>query len=344
MDPEEVRAVMKSYGVDLWTLIESVIAVAARDHGAELRARRDAIVELLYSSEPAARCRNCGHDNGEDGAGSRGNEGKEVASPERKRSVSSSPPRSEPEYDDEEEAHEEELRDQEHQVNHNRPIDSEQHRILAIKERIEDPDQPEETLVRLLQRLLDMDITFKALKETDVGRHVNGLRKHPSGEVRRMVKLLVRKWKELVDEWVKSNSDGALPAIITDGDSPQQVSGKMSQNGHQVLDFGFSPPKPHNGGLGAEMESRGKVIPRKEAPPKPNQITASSVTPPAVVKDSLIDPERLASARKRLHENYQEAQNAKKQRTIQVMDIHEIPKAKNSFIARNKGGPQGKHR
>ncbi|KAH7685467.1 Transcription factor IIS N-terminal protein [Dioscorea alata] len=328
MDPEEVKAVMRSHGVDLWALIESVITVAVRDHGSELRSRRDSIVALLYSSETATRCRNCGQDGGdEQGFDSRGNEGKEVASPDGKRSVSSSPPRSEPEeFDDEED-------------------DDEQRRILAIKDRIDDPDQPEEKLVMLLQNLLDMDITFKALKETDVGRHVNGLRKHPSGEVRRLVKLLVRKWKELVDEWVKSSSDGALPAIITDGDSPPQlVSGKTSQNGHQVLDFGFSP-NPHNGGLGVEMESRGKVIPRKEAPPPKNsQISASSVTPPAGIKESLIDPERLASARKRLHENYQEAQNAKKQRTIQVMDIHEIPKPKNSFISRNKGGPQGKHR
>ncbi|KAK1299545.1 putative mediator of RNA polymerase II transcription subunit 26c [Acorus calamus] len=54
-------------------------------------------------------------------------------------------------------------------------------------------------------------------------------------------------------------------------------------------------------------------------------------------KDSMMDPERLASARRRLHENYQEAENAKKQRTIQVMGIHELPKKKNTFFARNKG-------
>ncbi|KAG5575223.1 hypothetical protein H5410_055357 [Solanum commersonii] len=60
-------------------------------------------------------------------------------------------------------------------------------------------------------------------------------------------------------------------------------------------------------------------------------------------RESAIDIERLNSARRRLQENYQEAQNAKKQRTIQVMDIHEIPKPKNGFIAKNKGGFQGRH-
>jgi hypothetical protein len=30
------------------------------------------------------------------------------------------------------------------------------------------------------------------LQDTDIGRHVNGLRKHPSSEVRQLVKLVVR--------------------------------------------------------------------------------------------------------------------------------------------------------
>ncbi|POO02925.1 IIS transcription factor [Trema orientale] len=47
-------------------------------------------------------------------------------------------------------------------------------------------------------------------RETDIGRHVNQLRKHSSSEVRRLVKqemegLFLRKWKDVVDEWVKLN-------------------------------------------------------------------------------------------------------------------------------------------
>lgn len=92
-------------------------------------------------------------------------------------------------------------------------------------------------------------------------------------------------------------------------------------------------------------------------------------------RESVMDDEKLNSARKRLQENYQEAQNgmlsilesviitfylsvstdqllfvgvfllyeAKKQRTIQVMDIHDIPKPKNAFFAKNKGNFQGRH-
>jgi hypothetical protein len=58
-------------------------------------------------------------------------------------------------------------------------------------------------------------------------------------------------------------------------------------------------------------------------------------------KDSLLDLDRLDSARKRLQENYQEAQNAKKQRTIQVMDINDIPKPKNRNALIRKSGSGG---
>uniref|UniRef100_A0A1D1XNW9 Uncharacterized protein n=1 Tax=Anthurium amnicola TaxID=1678845 RepID=A0A1D1XNW9_9ARAE len=163
-----------------------------------------------------------------------------------------------------------------------------------------------------------------------------------------------RKWKDLVDEWVKSNShETATPSIITDGDSPQQIQARAGQSRNQVPDFGYSPnthtvyqtSSDINGGLGSDKPNREVVEPkakaapppRKEAPTKPNH--PPSPAPPAQKaeqcrehKDSLLDPERLASARRRLHENYQEAQNAKKQRTIQVMDIHDIPRPKNSFF------------
>ncbi|XP_039139223.1 probable mediator of RNA polymerase II transcription subunit 26c [Dioscorea cayenensis subsp. rotundata] len=315
MDPDNVGEVLRTYNVDLWSLIDAAISMAARDLPGELRSRRDSIVKRLYSPEPS-RCRSCAAA-GED-LGHRSSDAKEISS------LGDSDA-------DEGDLHLHRDQDQNHRINPDCPIDSEKRRILAVKELLEDPDQNEEVLVNRLQKLIDMDITFKALKETDIGRHVNGLRKHPSGEVRRLVKLLVRKWKDLVDDWVKSNSDAA--------DSPQQTAGKMNQNEHQLVVFDYSP-NPHNGGLVLESESRGKNIPRRDAPPK--------LSPPATVKavndekDGLIDPERLASARKRLHENYQEAQNAKKQRTIQVMDIHEIPKPKNSFLPRNKGGPHGK--
>ncbi|KAF2293162.1 hypothetical protein GH714_038465 [Hevea brasiliensis] len=144
-------------------------------------------------------------------------------------------------------------------------FDDEQKKILEIKQHLEDPDQSEDSLVDLLQCLADMEIIFKALKETDIGRHVNHLRKHPSDDVRRLVKQLVRKWKEIVDEWVRLNPQGkqASSALMADGDSPQQ---NILQNGHhQVPDFAYSPIT-HNGSSGSdknnsESERKPKSIP-----------------------------------------------------------------------------------
>ncbi|XLR61528.1 hypothetical protein S83_012200, partial [Arachis hypogaea] len=50
--------------------------------------------------------------------------------------------------------------------------------------------------------------------ETDIGRHVNRLRKHSSNGIRRLVKLLVRKWKEIVDEWVRLNQPGGTASLM----------------------------------------------------------------------------------------------------------------------------------
>ncbi|XWS74529.1 hypothetical protein CRYUN_Cryun01aG0005600 [Craigia yunnanensis] len=216
--------------------------------------------------------------------------------------------------------------------------------------KVKEEKESEDSLVDLLQSLADMDITFQALKETDIGRHVNKLRKHSSNDVRRLVKQLVRKWKEIVDEWVRVNQPGELEsaAIMADGDSPQQ---KLPHNGRlQVPDFAYSP-NPHNGRFGSdknnsEPEKKPKPIPppRKDPPPRPTHSTLpQNVQRQREQKESNFDSERLASARKRLQESYKEAENAKKQRTIQVMGIHELPKPKNAFFGKNKGGGSQRH-
>ncbi|KAL8239583.1 hypothetical protein R6Q59_016150 [Mikania micrantha] len=219
-------------------------------------------------------------------------------------------------------------------------FDDEQTKILSIKEQLEDPNMTDDDVVELLQTLADMDLTFTALKETDVGRHVNQFRKHPSNEVRRLVKQLVRKWKDLVDEWVGSNNGAPAPATLTGNGfslcfsvpfysfvaisgSERNYSEPESQRAKAVISKNVAPTRPAH-------QSRPSMVASASAPSnRPNN-------------EQSIDLDKLASARKRLHENYQEAQNAKKQRTIQVMDLHEIPKPRNGFIAKNKGNFHGR--
>ncbi|KAJ9703946.1 hypothetical protein PVL29_005292 [Vitis rotundifolia] len=305
MDRDEFRLILRNSGVDVWEFINTAISVAYSDYGDELRHRRDGIVERMYMSSRCGSCnlryQHSGLDKGCDEEKEDEKDDEKDKSPRTPQSINRSG--SEDRYGG--------------------LLDEEEARILDIKEHLEAPDQPDDSIVDLLQTLADMDITFKALKETDIGRHVNRLRKHPSNDVRRLVKHLVRKWKDLVDEWVKSNPAGEFTssALMAEGDSPPQ---KIPRTGHhQVLDFGYSP-NPQNGSSGSD---------KNNAEPEPKK-----------QRDTAIDPDKFASARKRLHENYQEAQNAKKQRTIQVMDIHDIPKPKNTFFAKPKVGSQGRHR
>ncbi|KAF3952898.1 hypothetical protein CMV_021595 [Castanea mollissima] len=338
MDIDDFRTVLESSGVDVWTFIETAISVASMDYGSELKQRRDGIVERLYTATASfqSRCQNCDEDDGDNGNAvniNRRQQNSNSIGDEAKTATATAAVRDDDGSEDLD------------------PycglFEDQQKRILEIKEHLEDPEQTEESLVELLQTLADMDITFQELKETDIGRHVNRLRKNSSNDVRRLVKLLVRKWKDIVDEWVKLNQPGehTSSALMADGDSPQQ---KVTQNGyHQVPDFAYSP-NPHNGSSGSdknnsESEPKPKVIPRKEAPPpRAAPVSASAhQNRQREQQQKDVDSEKLASARKRLQENYKEAENAKRQRTIQVMDIHEIPKPKNAFFGKNKGGSGG---
>lgn len=125
MDPEDLRSVLRTTGVDLWTLIETAIAVAAAEHGRELKARRDGIVEKLYSLADG-RCQNC------DGKMT-ALRSKESSSPAGKRWQSK-------EKEEEKEIGEHEEEDEEEERDY-RAIDDEQSKVLAIKDFLDDPDQ-----------------------------------------------------------------------------------------------------------------------------------------------------------------------------------------------------------
>ncbi|PIA47759.1 hypothetical protein AQUCO_01400394v1 [Aquilegia coerulea] len=220
MDLDDFRSILRNSGVDIWTLIDTAISIASEDYRNEIRDRRDAIVERLYSSSPVilTRCETCNNQEPvKVVSGGTDIKEKESSSHEGK---GGSPPTPQWINNNNNNNEEEEEEEDEGRIygQRRRSMDDEQIKILDIKEQLEDPHQSEDALVNLLQDLEDMDITFKALKETDIGRHVNLLRKHPSSEVRRMVKQVVRKWKYLVDAWVKGSSPGQ--------NAPSTFSGK----------------------------------------------------------------------------------------------------------------------
>ncbi|GFP95357.1 probable mediator of RNA polymerase ii transcription subunit 26c [Phtheirospermum japonicum] len=362
MDSDEFRAILSRSRVGIWAMIGAAIRVASSDHGEEFYRRRDRIVESLYA--PAAQlCPNCSGGVNDDSLDHRlyhniNNNNISCDDDVEKDDIHDGNKKFNVVDDDDDDKInrnlDEDLSKSPLTPESNHPnvsggegeedvdpyrglLDDEQTTIISIKEQLEDPNQSEDDVVELLQHLADMDITFQALKETDIGRHVNRLRKHPSNEVRRLVKQLVRKWKETVDEWVKVNQPQATSNLIADVDSPQQNIPIYQQNGHhQVPDFEYSP-NPKAGSSSAERNHA-----EHETKPKQRQSTRttlrplqsapkSAAAPPPSVHASLIsiectlsllcvfvrraqwepamDDERLNSARRRLQENYQEANN-----------------------------------
>ncbi|KAL6592030.1 hypothetical protein ACP70R_049616 [Stipagrostis hirtigluma subsp. patula] len=334
-DDERLRRALAAFGGGgdgdgVWALVDAALAAAARDRPAELRARRDGIVERLYAG---AACGNCGG----------------RPPPPRDALAAAG-------LEDEGEEEEEHAAPASPVVEPGAEVAEEpgpESKILAIRDILvlEDPDQPEAELLTLLQTLKDMDVTYKILQETDIGRHVNFLRKHPSAQVRELVKQLIRKWKDIVDHWVRLDQFGLLdPAdsIRNATDSADKSQGKSHQS-PRVSGFQYSPSPQRHNSSSSERANNGfesTMDVERRASPAPayhnsrqmnnNHSTTSSVPPKTKrdPKDNLLDLNRLDSARRRLQENYQEAQNAKKQRTIQVMDLNEIPKPTRSRIIR----------
>ncbi|KAJ0831524.1 putative transcription factor IIS, TFIIS/LEDGF domain superfamily [Helianthus annuus] len=67
-----------------------------------------------------------------------------------------------------------------------------------MREKLDFFGSTDDAFADLFQTLADVDLTFTVLK-------------HPSNEVRGLVKQLVRKWKDLVDEWVGLNNSALEP-------------------------------------------------------------------------------------------------------------------------------------
>ncbi|PIN23159.1 hypothetical protein CDL12_04123 [Handroanthus impetiginosus] len=284
MDLNEFRAFILDSGLDVWTWIDMAISVASHDHENELKSRRDQIVQKLYA--PAfSRCQNCDRNAKESEENETFQQKQDMGSDHNSEGLS------------------------EDDVNDD---DDELREILEIKILLDDQNQSEGALIELLQKLVDMDTTFKALKETDIGRQVTRLRKHSSNEVRRLVKILVRKWKGTVDEWVRLN---------TPTEEATQFNGDDKKSPHEA----------HHENIQDE------VIHHADAQ---NTSVSCYLTPvKGKMKHNQIESEKPVLATKCLHDqNYHEGQRAKKHKTAQVTNFHNIPKTKNAIVMNNGGG------
>ncbi|KAI3464671.1 hypothetical protein Pfo_021334 [Paulownia fortunei] len=308
MDLDEFRSFILDSGIDVWTWIDMAISVASADHENELGNRRDGIIQRLYA--PAfSRCQNCDHQFSEGTKCNAKESEEENEKYQQKQDVGFDYNTEGLQSGEKAAAIEEEEEDDDDDDD-----DDEQGKILEIKILLDDQNQSERSLIDLLQRLVDMDTTFKALKETDIGRHVTRLRKHSSNEVRRLVKILVRKWKDTVDEWVRLNT-------------PMEEA--TQSNGDKK-----SPIEAHHDSIHSGVKAQ--VLHHTDA--QKTSVSCYSTPPKGKLKHNQSESDKLGSTTKRLHDqNYQETQHAKKQKTAQVMEFHNIPKLKNAVVTNNGG-------
>ncbi|KAG8372149.1 hypothetical protein BUALT_Bualt12G0036500 [Buddleja alternifolia] len=377
---EKWRAYFDNANTDIFDIIENAIVVAACDRPYDFKLKRDRIAETLFSSCRLTKCIGCDDElkkNGDmiESGGSKTNEITEMDVNQRYS------------YGDVEELTNE--------------IDQESEilgEVLRIKEILDNSEeQSEAALFESVRRLQLMALSVETLKVTEIGKSVNGLKKHGSKQVRDLVKTLILDWKNMVDAWAdaaQAISDAEVEAesvktsVIEEEEeglpSPPldegaffatPVSMELSQFFDDVDDYG-NPQKSQefnkNRGsdrkrtLGSWVPSKDKkaepkrneetVLKKKPVPCKPNKpgggmchnvLSGPGRPKPTVqprvsnetkvqqksdkVQKSNVDSEalnkmRLETAKRKLHERYQEAENAKKRRTIQVMELCDLPK------------------
>ncbi|KAL9232628.1 hypothetical protein vseg_007716 [Gypsophila vaccaria] len=295
--------------------------------------------------------------------------------------------------------------------------------VLRIKDILyNSKDESDSVLFESLRRLQLMHLTVNILKDTEIGKAVNNIRRHSSKDIRNLSRSLIDGWKVIVDEWVKSTQelaggtpDSINPSTVDEEEglpSPPMDDGVFFST--QVMDFNQffdgmdDDGNPRNSG---EFNSNRQSGPRKPSVVKPNVAQRRDIPPKETTpiskdnsaqrikmqppvqkpnkpsntqsgpgrpsnrnedtklsKDSQLRPklekpvvqrrpapqpekqrqsnedsvqDKLAAAKRKLQERYQQAENAKKQRTIQVMEIQDLPKQ--GYVNKNPQGRFGNH-
>ncbi|KAL0915828.1 hypothetical protein M5K25_013287 [Dendrobium thyrsiflorum] len=158
--------------------------------------------------------------------------------------------------------------------------------VMRIKEiLINNQNEPDSILYDSLRTLQLMDLSVETLKATKIGRPVSALRKHNTKQIQKLAQTLVKDWKELVDQSVKST------AAITNN----SVDSAKNLNEASIIDFGMKR-KPSNS-------------------PQNNSGQSNEIS----------DMSKLEIAKRKLVEGYQRIEHAKKQRMVKFIDLRDLP-------------------
>ncbi|CBI32806.3 unnamed protein product, partial [Vitis vinifera] len=268
--------------------------------------------------------------------------------------------------------------------------------VLRIREILEhSKDESDSVLFDSLRRLQLMVLSVDNLKATEIGKAVNGLRKHGSKQIRQLARTLIDEWKDMVDEWVNATAaiaegtpDSVNPSVVDDDDdeeglpfppmdelsflTTQPTSLELSQFFDGMDDDGnprnngefnrnrengrkpalenqniskrkqqlpdeanvrpnrpsntdSGPGRPPKPGVGQKVNNETKFLQKSDKPAIHRKPVVGQQDKSKSSEEDTIQV-KLEAAKRKLHERYQQAEDAKRQRTIQVMELQDLPK------------------
>uniref|UniRef100_M4CXZ3 TFIIS N-terminal domain-containing protein n=1 Tax=Brassica campestris TaxID=3711 RepID=M4CXZ3_BRACM len=388
---------------DIFGIIDHAIMVAAADCPNRFKSRRDKIAELLFSCR-VNRCTGCDHvelsvPSGGDGEEEEANnigdaavDGGEEAGGSKESKANSSRGDNNHTYDDEAEALSDAIEE----------FSMVSKEVCRIKEILLNKDvESHSVILESLRKLKLMSLNVDILKSTEIGKAVNGLRKHGSDKIRQLAKTLIAEWKEIVDQWVSTTKEiagaegtpeSANPSVVDEDEEEEEAFPSLpydvdiftpEANGFEMLNGDFFDSLDFDGNLcnsgdyntSREKERRPHNVAKRRPegtqtriqdapfrsikpsshadetrrPLKPNteqRMKNEMVSvhksekpmiprrkplarPPQEQKLKGLDADaKFEFAKRKLQESYQHHENAKKQRTIQVLET--IPKQGNA--------------
>ncbi|KAH6820793.1 hypothetical protein C2S53_018911 [Perilla frutescens var. hirtella] len=311
------RDYFRSSNSDIFSVIEHAIMVAASDCPYDFKAKRDGIAELLFT---------CGMSlNGIDGDEEFKTGGSKDSEVNEKNRVGY-----QEDYDHDLEGVSDEIEEESH--------DQILEEIVRIKGVIdESAGKSTEVLLESLRRLQSMPLSVQILKSTLIGKSVYALRNHGSKEIRNLGRRLVVEWRRVVYN--------ALAAEETKSDIVEEEEEEEEEEEAFLGDSKESTMKTEAPNAGCrqpnsdnvvKVQQNGTLIQKK---PLPQQQEADKLNR---VNETVSEQMRLEAAKRKLHQRYQEAENAKKRRMIQVVELRDLPKQ--SLAHRNQQmRPAGSH-
>ncbi|KAL0709212.1 hypothetical protein Bca4012_016190 [Brassica carinata] len=370
---------------DIFEIIDHAIMVAATDCPIKFKSRRDKIAELLFSCR-VTRCTGCEHhselslpgeDDAVDDVGGCSKESK-AGNSSRGDNTHINQIVGSYNYDDEAEALSDAIEE----------FSMVSKEVVRIKEIFLNKDnEPHSLILESLRKLKLMSLDVDVLKSTEIGKAVNGLRKHASDHIAQLAKTLIAEWKELVDQWVNTTKEiagaegtpeSANPSVVDEEEAfpslpygvdifTPEANGFEMLNGDffDSLDFDGNPcnsveyntsredqrrPQKRRPEGRTQMRTQDAIKPLSSAdgtrrPLKHNteqrlRNEVGSVHKPMIQRSKPLSTEqkrkapgppqekhkgfdadaKFEFAKRKLQESYQHHDNAKKQRTIQVLD------------------------